>query len=453
MKAASLFFSSMAYQLARDPNDLANKVSVRVRGQAMKSHATFAPLGGSRKRDFDIPILTSSSSAPLGEERVLQVLTNSLPFSHGGYAHRSHELLRALNSGGFDASAITRLGYPAVIGHWPSSETDVIDNVEYSRALPMWHPLSFSRSIRVQAGLIVEEAIRRRAGVLHTTTPWPNAAATSLAAHTLGIPWVYEVRGEPESTWAAAQPHPEEAMASAFYQSSKSKETEAMIAAAGVVVLSSVSLRDVRSRGVDTAHIVPNAVREAELSRAIPSEDAQAKLGLGPGPYIGAVSSIVDYEGFDSVIYALPYLPEGVKALFVGDGSALPSLKELAAEQGVADRVVFAGRQEPEAITEWYSALDVFVAPRKDTRVTRVVTPMKTQRAQSFGIPVVCSDLPALREVTGGEAFYVPPDKPRALADTVLRALDRGRETTARLQISTWEMGASRLIEMYRDLS
>ena len=76
MKSASLFLSSMAYQLARDPLDLANKVSVRLRGQAMNSHATFAPLGGSRKRDFDVPILTSS--AALGEERVLQVLTLSL---------------------------------------------------------------------------------------------------------------------------------------------------------------------------------------------------------------------------------------------------------------------------------------------------------------------------------------------------------------------------------------
>lgn len=451
MKSASLFLSSMAYQLARDPLDLANKVSVRLRGQAMNSHATFAPLGGSRKRDFDVPILTSS--AALGEERVLQVLTNSLPFSHGGYAHRSHELLRALNSGGFEASAITRLGYPAVIGRWPSRETDVIDNVEYSRALPTWHPLSFSRSIRAQANLIVEEAVQRRAGVLHTTTPWPNAAATSIAAQILGIPWVYEVRGEPESTWAAAQPHPEEALASEFYQSSKSKETEAMLAAATVVVLSEVSLSEVRSRGVGRAHIIPNSVREAELSRAIPPEDARAKLGLGSGPFIGAVSSIVDYEGFDNVVCALPYLPENVKALFVGDGSALPALKELAAELGVRDRVAFAGRQAPEEITDWYCALDVFVAPRKDTRVTRVVTPMKMQRAQSFGIPVVCSDLPALREVTGGEAFYIPPDDPRALADTVLRALDRGRETRAPSQISTWEMGASRLIEMYRDLS
>ena len=35
MKSASLFLSSMAYQLARDPLDLANKVSVRLRGQAM----------------------------------------------------------------------------------------------------------------------------------------------------------------------------------------------------------------------------------------------------------------------------------------------------------------------------------------------------------------------------------------------------------------------------------
>ena len=450
MSVAPLFISSMLYQLVRDPLDVVNKASVRVLGRQVNPHATFAPLGGVRVSDFDVPI--SRSVGRLERERVLHVLTNSLPYSRGGYAHRSHEIIRALNEGTFPAAAITRLAYPMVIGKRPLSGEDFIEGVEYIRSLPLLHPLTFERSMQIQADRIAEEARRRRAGVLHTTTPWPNAVATSFAAQRLGIPWVYEARGEPESTWAAAQPDPEHATSSEFYLASRSKETESMLAASAVIALSDVSKTDLELRGVKNVTVVPNAVRESELRQALPSHVARRKLGLGMGPFIGAVSSIVDYEGFDDLIRSLKFLPDEVKVLLVGDGSAVSRLKDLAEHHGLKDRVVFAGWQAPETIAEWYSALDVFVVPRKDTRVTRVVTPMKIQRAQSFGIPVVCSDLPALREVTGGNAVYVPAESPQHLAAATEKLLAGGRSRKSPVEAFTWEMSAERLAEIYRGL-
>ncbi|MGH3827630.1 MAG: glycosyltransferase, partial [Pseudonocardiaceae bacterium] len=43
--------------------------------------------------------------------------------------------------------------------------------------------------------------------------------------------------------------------------------------------------------------------------------------------------------------------------------------------------------------------------------------------AMATGVPVVCSDLPALREVAGGLATLVPPGDPDALA-TALSSMD-----------------------------
>ena len=40
--------------------------------------------------------------------------------------------------------------------------------------------------------------------------------------------------------------------------------------------------------------------------------------------------------------------------------------------------------------------------------------------AMATGVPVVCSDLPALREIAGGLATFVPPEDPAALATALV---------------------------------
>ena len=45
-----------------------------------------------------------------------------------------------------------------------------------------------------------------RPTVLHTTTNYSNALVTEAVARTLGLPWVYEVRGQLERTWLASLP-------------------------------------------------------------------------------------------------------------------------------------------------------------------------------------------------------------------------------------------------------
>ena len=220
-----------------------------------------------------------------------------------------------------------------------------------------------------------------------------------------------------------------------------------------MVVLSEHARQDVAGRAVSTPiSVIPNCIPESTLHEAIPAATARAKLGLDGPRYVGAVSSLVSYEGFDDLIRAMPYLPADVKLLLVGQGASTAQLVALAREEGLEGRVHFAGWKSPEEAGLWYSALDVFVVPRKDTRVTRVVTPMKALRAQAQGIPVVASDLPALREVTGGEATYVPAGNPQALADGIHRALSLPRTPSAHAQHRTWASAAAAYEDLYSQL-
>lgn len=434
--------TSYATQAVRNPGSFASKVSTRLRGLPLSG----PPSPEHKPRDFRVSIFPSPAGGH--PDTVLHVLTNSLPHSTGGYAIRSHEILKAQRDAGISLSAITRLGYPVNIGRFPEGDFEFIDGLRYSRALPTIYPMTFRAQVREHAKWIKREAEERGSTILHTTTPWPNAAATSLAARELGIPWIYEVRGEPEATWAAYQPdgtHPE---STAYFRMSRSKEEEAMRAAAGVVALSETSAMALRTRGIGgPIAVAPNAVAPHWWLQRTSAEEARHHLGLEPRRFVGAVSSVVEYEGFDDLILALHHLPQDVVALLVGDGAYLPALRDLAGREGLSDRVVFTGRQPADSTAPYYSALDVFVVPRKESLVTRTVTPMKTLQAQAFGIPIVASDLPALREVTRGEAQYVRPGDPVALAAAINTALQNPAVQSPKLP--SWSDAARAHIDLY----
>src|SRR5699024_5848655 len=229
--------------------------------------------------------------------------------------------------------------------------------------------------------------------------------------------WIYETRGELHKTWLSKRnPGIQElAVHSEFFLASQNRELEAMEKSAALVQLSKVSKRQSTSQGISASkiHIVPNAVSESELGRSFTKPEIREELGLsGCKTLVGTITSIVQYEGLDDLIKAIKLLPE-VKCIIVGEGETKPTLERLVHELGLEERVRFVGKQPTATIWKWYSALDIFVIPRKNQEVCRSVTPIKTLMAQANGVPVVSSDLPALREVTGNRAVYFPAENPK----------------------------------------
>lgn len=81
-----------------------------------------------------------------------------------------------------------------------------------------------------------------------------------------------------------------------------------------------------------------------------------------------SVGRLVARKGFDDAIRAVARLKgDGVDVRYVvvGDGSELEPLKILAKEEGIEDRVVFAGVVPREELPAYYAATDVFVMASK----------------------------------------------------------------------------------------
>ncbi len=368
----------------------------------------------------------------------LHLLTNSLPHTQSGYSLRSHAALRAQADAGIEVLAATRIGYPVSVGHVPARSTDVVDGVRYARVLPARMPATTVARAARTVDLLAPLARAAGTTVVHTTTPYGNGQVARALAAELGVPWVYEVRGLLEQTWVSGRSGPaarERAAGSERFTLLRAQEAAVAASADHVVTLSATLRDDLVVRGVpaDRVTLVPNAVDERLL--LLPDDGpgaARRALGLPEdGFWVGTVSSLVGYEGLDTLIDAVALLrARGVdaRACLAGDGVARPELERRAAEAGIAGAVLLPGRVPAADAPRWHRALDVFVVPRRDVEVCRRVTPLKPVEAMALGRPVVASDLPALAEVlAGGAGRLVPAEDAAALADV----LDEVREDAA----------------------
>ncbi|MBN9130315.1 MAG: glycosyltransferase [Paenarthrobacter ureafaciens] len=412
------------------------------------------------------PSLASTSMQP-EPRRVLHLLTNSVPHTGSGYARRSHSILSAQAREGWEPLAVTRLGYPVQIGVLNARDVDVVDGVRYQRLLPAAMVKSMDGRLQQQAEELLQVAREFRPSVLHTTTHFVNGLVAREVAHALGIPWVYEVRGQLADTWASTRDP--EAKSSERYRLFTDREADVMRSADLVVTLGESMKRNILAAGVPEERILlsPNAVGGAYLGEPLTHAEARSALGLeSDALYIGTVSSLVDYEGLEDLVtsFALlaPRLPK-LKLIVVGDGTAAPALRDQVRRLGLLNSVLFPGRVPADKAQLFHQALDVFVVPRKDLSVTRSVTPLKPVEALASARPVVASRLDALQEIVhdGVNGRLAEPSDPEGLAEVLLGLLedngmrrrlgDAGRQQV--LATRTWEANAKACVQAYETLA
>jgi glycosyltransferase involved in cell wall biosynthesis len=400
-------------------------------------------------------------------DAVLHLATNSLPHTRSGYAVRTQEIVRAQRDAGLDPLVVTRLGYPVSIGVLTGAAEDVVDGVTYRRLLPRRMHTRADDRMDQQLELLMAEIERFRPAVLHTTTHHVNGECALAAGRRAGIPVVYEVRGFLEETWLSKQPDRAAAARSERYRMWRDRETACMAGADLVVTLGEGMREEIVGRGIPAGKVlvIPNAVDEVFLTEPPGRDTTRRELGIADDEVlVGTVTSIVDYEGLDLLVDAVGQLRDRglpVRLLIVGDGVARAALERRAAPLG--DAAVFTGRVPHSEVRRYHAALDVFVVPRRDERVCRLVTPLKPVEAMAGGRPVVASDLPALRElVTDGETgVLVKPEDATALADGLAqlstdRALRCTLGTAARDAVArsrTWARNAERYREAYQALA
>jgi len=99
-------------------------------------------------------------------------------------------------------------------------------------------------------------------------------------------------------------------------------------------------------------------------------------------------------------------------------GGGFEEMKSLVRRLGIFDCVRFPGRLPNREMAEWMGGSTAFVtATRFETFGVAVA------EAMACGLPIVTTDLPALREVAGSAALFVPGARAEGYAEALCRVL------------------------------
>ncbi len=181
---------------------------------------------------------------------------------------------------------------------------------------------------------------------------------------------------------------------------------------------------------------------------------------------VGYVGDMNPQDGIDNLLQAAAYIRwtqrrRDVRFVLVGDGSAYPALRELAASLKLGDSVEFTGRLAPREAMQRLAASDLCVIPDPKNEFTDSCVMVKSLEYMALGKPIVAFDLRETRTICGEAALYAPESDSQGLAHHILLlagdpALRRRLGEIGRHKIETelaWTYCERALLRAYEDVS
>jgi len=213
--------------------------------------------------------------------------------------------------------------------------------------------------------------------------------------------------------------------------------------------------------GISAARIrvVPLGVSERWFGQPSGAEVRAAldRFGLHPG-YILHVGTLQPRKNLDALVSAYERLPVAIRderqLVLVGRyGWGVPALRAKLAALAGARRVVWLDYVEPGDVTALYHGAGMLVFPSLSEGFGLPIL-----EAFASGLPVIASDLPALREVAGQDVVWLCSATANAIAEAIseLHRLGpdavrtaRNRERARRFD---WNACATGTIQVYREM-
>jgi teichuronic acid biosynthesis glycosyltransferase TuaC len=271
---------------------------------------------------------------------------------------------------------------------------------------------------------------------------YPDGVGVVAAARRLGIPAFVTIRGLEADRVRDPLIRPQ--------------LISALNAAAGCISVSHSLMALMIDNGVapDRLVVIPNGIDTRTFcpgSRA----DAREALGLEPSaPLVVSVGHLISGKRHDVLMRAIARL-DGVRLAIVGGPDYEPeypaTLRRLAEQLNLGDRVRFVGAVPPRQVANWLRAADTFaLATAREGCCNAILESLAT------GTPVVSTpvgDNPHY-VIDGENGYLIPVDDPAALAAALAAALKRrwdpGR-IAATLRVGGWDSVASRVLELFAD--
>ncbi len=172
---------------------------------------------------------------------------------------------------------------------------------------------------------------------------------------------------------------------------------------------------------------------------------------------IGYAGGLLPEKGLDILFRACATLTGDWYLHIAGGGPAEKSLRHLATELGIAERLQWWGRQASHAMPAFYRRLHVLVLPSRTRPNWKEQFGRVLIEAMACGVPAVVSDSGAGQQVVGSAGLVYPEADPHALAHHLQNlhdsdALGRTLGRTARQRVcDRFAMGmvADQIVDVY----
>jgi glycosyltransferase involved in cell wall biosynthesis len=274
---------------------------------------------------------------------------------------------------------------------------------------------------------------------------FPDGPAAAIIARGLRLPLSIKARGSDITLWGR-------------HDFARSQMVAAAQAAKGLLAVSRDLAEQMAAMGMDEAKITVHYTG-LDRDRFRPFEHTQLRRQLSEAlgfampdnaPLLACVGALIARKGQAIAIQALRDIP-GARLVLVGKGEDEARLRALAASEGVADRVHFAGSIDHDLMPLILSAADVMVLPTASEGLANAWV-----EALACGTPVVTCDVGGARELIASDvAGRLVARNPQAVAAGINAVLNNPppREAVAALTEGfSWDANAAALAAYWEGL-
>jgi len=397
---------------------------------------------------------------------ILHVLDHSLPL-HSGYTFRTRAIMKAQIKLGWEVSAITGVRQYQN-GQVCKDVSQTVEGLFFNRTMAevkgpfLWREWNEVKALRAS---IIKTYHKSPFKLIHAHSPALNGLAAAQAASYLKLPFIYEIRAFWED---AAVGNGTGTQGSLKYKMTRALENYVINRADHIAVICQGLKSDLMKRGVaeEKITISPNGVDLNVFGHAKPRDESlYQQMKLENKDVIGFIGSFYDYEGLDDLITALPLIRakgSDAELILVGGGPMEDALRARAETSSVAEHIHFLGRVPHEEVEKYYSIIDILTYPRKNMRLTDLVTPLKPLEAMAQNKLVAASDVGGHKELIedGVTGTLFEADNPKSLSDAIYNMLNNKekwpeRRKKARVFVEkerNWEINIRRYDPVYHFL-
>lgn len=241
------------------------------------------------------------------------------------------------------------------------------------------------------------------------------------------------------------------------------KEKKKYKAADRIFAVSNV-LKDflVKKYGIDPLKIevAPNRINAAQFYGGEYERYLKFDLLKAEQPVVGFIGSLLPHHKVHVLIRATKILLEqdvDLKLIIIGDGSVLPSLKNLVVKLGLIEQVSFMGSLEHSVIPQWIAIMDIAIMPGSNW----YCSPMKIFEYGALAKPIIAPDFGPLRDVMEHKVDGLLIDPTAAnVANAILymlehpeHAIEMGKNFRKKiLKNYTWDQAAQQIEDAYYNL-